>query len=162
MNKLYWAAVAYTVLGLAGGLFFRELTKAKHFSGDTELSVVHTHFLALSTMIFLTLILFEKACALSSRRGFTAFCWTYNAGLAWTGAMMTVIGTRQVYGHKTGDALASVAGIGHITITIAFTLLFRLLYEAAVRTQPRSAIGRRVVRLKIRTTPADLPTGSLL
>ncbi|MGH8882555.1 MAG: DUF2871 family protein, partial [Stackebrandtia sp.] len=31
------------VLGLAGGLFYREFTHADDFHGDTQLSIVHTH-----------------------------------------------------------------------------------------------------------------------
>lgn len=45
MKKLYYSAVIYTVLGLLAGLFYRELTKAQDFTGDTQLSVLHTHLL---------------------------------------------------------------------------------------------------------------------
>lgn len=47
MIRLYYSAALYTVLGLAAGLYYRELTKAQDFVGDTQLSVVHTHLLAL-------------------------------------------------------------------------------------------------------------------
>ena len=47
MRRLFNAAFLYTILGLAGGLFYRELTHINRFTGDTQLAVVHTHFLVL-------------------------------------------------------------------------------------------------------------------
>jgi hypothetical protein len=133
MRILFWSAAAYTLLGLAGGLYFRTITKSKEFTGDTELAVVHTHFLVLGMLMFLLLMLFEKAFALSAQRGFTAFVAVYHVGVLWTVGAMLVIGTRQVYGHDPGDAIGGIAGMGHIIITVALVQFFALLYRAAVR-----------------------------
>jgi len=46
MRKLYYAALTHLVLGPAAGLFYREDTKVRTFTGDTQLSVMHTHRLA--------------------------------------------------------------------------------------------------------------------
>lgn len=125
MKKLFWAAAGYAALGLAGGLYFRELTKAKDFTGDTELAVVHTHLLALGMLVFLLLIPLERVMSLSAnRRLFAAFFWTYNAGLVITAGAMTAIGTRTVLGRSNGAALAGIAGLGHILLTVAFVLFF--------------------------------------
>ena len=69
MIRLYYSAALYTVLGLVAGLYYRELTKAQDFVGDTQLSVVHTHLLALGMLFFLVMLALEKAFTLSDSRG---------------------------------------------------------------------------------------------
>lgn len=124
MKKLFWAATVYTVLGLAGGLYFRELTKAHNFTGDTELAVVHTHLLTLGTIVFVLLLALERSLQLTTQRKlFAAFFWVYNVGLVITVALMTVIGSRTVLGLSHGPALSGIAGLGHILLTVAFALL---------------------------------------
>ncbi len=47
LRKLYYAAHTYMILGLVSGLAYREITKINHFTGDTQLGLLHTHLLAL-------------------------------------------------------------------------------------------------------------------
>lgn len=124
MKKLYYAAAAYMVLGLAGGLFYREFTKANDFSGDTELAVVHTHLLVLGMTVFLILIVLEATVGLTGSRLFPWFFWIYNAGLVVTVGLMAVIGSMTVLGQPVGAALAGIAGLGHILLTVALVLFF--------------------------------------
>ncbi|WP_433214011.1 DUF2871 domain-containing protein [Microtetraspora malaysiensis] len=124
MKKLYYAALVYMVLGLAGGLYYRDLTKMKNFTGETQLSVVHTHFLVLGMVFFLIMILFERVFTLSESRAFTWFFWVYNTGLVMTATIMTVHGTMTVLGKETGAAIAGIAGMGHILLTVALVLFF--------------------------------------
>ena len=42
MRRVLYAFLIYTVLGLLSGFYYRELTLAHHFTGDTQLVVVHT------------------------------------------------------------------------------------------------------------------------
>ena len=145
MKRLFWAATVYTVLGLAGGLYFRELTKSHEFSGHTELAVVHTHLLTLGTLAMLLILVLERVFGLSNRRRlFGAFFWVYNLGLLLTATMMTIIGTRTVLGLSNGPALAGPAGMGHILLTVAFALLLIM-------------IGRRVHELSDRDSGAADP-----
>lgn len=67
MKALYRAAIFYLVLGLVAGLFYREFTKLQDFpEGEyTQLSVAHTHLLALGFMLFLIFLALEKVFALS-------------------------------------------------------------------------------------------------
>lgn len=127
MKKLYYAAHTYMIVGLVGGLYYRELTKAKHFTGDSQLGLVHTHVLALGMLFFLIVLALEKLFTLSAEKLFNAFFWTYNAGLVITVTMMTVRGTRTVLGHETPEPAAVIAGIGHITLTVGLIFFFILL-----------------------------------
>ncbi len=120
MTKLSYAALVSTVLGLAAGLYYRELTKAHEFTGSTQLSVVHTHLLTLGTLFFLLALLLEQAFGLSRSRLFGWFFWIYSAGLTLTVAMLTLRGTLTVLGgQEAGAAIAGIAGLGHILLTVA-------------------------------------------
>jgi len=69
MSKLFYAAFAYLVLGVASGLFYREFTKANDFTDAqfTQLSVVHTHLLVLGFMVLLIVLILEAVRALSEQ-----------------------------------------------------------------------------------------------
>ena len=102
MRKIYVAAHVYMILGLISGLYYRELTKAKDFTGDSQLGVVHTHILALGMLFFLIVLALEKLFTLTDGKLFTAFFWVYNAG----------------------PALDGLSGLGHITITLGLIFFF--------------------------------------
>ncbi|MFG2683121.1 DUF2871 domain-containing protein [Streptomyces sp. NPDC048392] len=106
MKKLYYSAVLYTALGLAAGLYYRELTKANDFTGPTQLAVVHTHLLVLGTLVFLIAIALEKTLHLTRGRFFSTFVWTYHAGLLLTTGLMTVHGTLTVLGKEGSPPFA--------------------------------------------------------
>ncbi|MEV1173002.1 DUF2871 domain-containing protein [Nonomuraea sp. NPDC049784] len=124
MRKILNAAHIYMILGVVSGLYYREITKLTDFTGDTQLGVVHTHILALGMLFFLIVLALEKLFALTSIRLFGWFFWIYNAGLAVTVAMMILHGTLTVLGHPSGEAIAMIAGLGHILLTVGLILLF--------------------------------------
>ncbi|GAA3227752.1 DUF2871 domain-containing protein [Nonomuraea helvata] len=124
MRKILNFAHFYMILGVVSGFYYREITKLNDFTGDTQLSVVHTHLLALGMLFFLLVLALEKLFALTSSRLFGWFFWIYNAGLALTVAMMTLHGTLTVLGHGSNEAIALAAGLGHILLTVGLILLF--------------------------------------
>ncbi|TDO67185.1 uncharacterized protein DUF2871 [Kribbella sp. VKM Ac-2571] len=124
MRKIYVAAHVYMILGLVSGLFYREFTKLNDFTGDSQLSVVHTHILALGMLFFLIVLALEKLFTLTAGKLFTAFFWVYNAGLALTIGLMIVRGSMTVLGHEPGAALDGISGLGHITITLGLIFFF--------------------------------------
>jgi hypothetical protein len=134
MKQLYYASALYTVLGLLGGMFYREYTKGRHFdtgAHHTELAVVHTHLLSLGTTFLLIVLALEKTLQLSRSKLYPWFFWVYNVGVLWASAFMMVIGMRQVQGHgDDSPALDGIAGLGHIVLTIGFVLFFIVLYPA--------------------------------
>lgn len=60
MKRLMNASIVYAILGLMGGVFYREFTKMNGFTGFTTLSVVHSHYLMLEMVLFLLLVVVEK------------------------------------------------------------------------------------------------------
>jgi hypothetical protein len=131
---LYRLAAAWTVLGLVGGLGYREITKAKNFDGYTQLAVVHTHALVLGLLVSLLLLVLDRVFDLSASRWFRPGVWVYNAGVLLTVVMQTVIGIRTVNGHADDSAaLAGISGTGHMVLTVGLVLIF-LALGRAVRT----------------------------
>ncbi|WP_027945634.1 DUF2871 domain-containing protein [Amycolatopsis taiwanensis] len=124
MRKILITGHIYMILGVAGGLYYREITKMNDFTGDTQLSVVHTHLLTLGMLFFLVVLALEKLFDLTSHRLFGWFFWVYNVGLAITVGMLILHGTLTVLGRESSEAIAGIAGLGHILLTAGLILLF--------------------------------------
>ncbi|MFW6598884.1 DUF2871 domain-containing protein [Propionibacteriaceae bacterium Y2011] len=134
MKKTVFALTAlWTALGLAGGLAYREITKAAEFTGSTQLAVVHTHLLTLGTIIGFVLLVLEQVFRLSRyRRTMVAGLITWNLGLVITSTMMAFHGVQQIDGVASTPMTAGISGLGHMLLTTGFVLFF-------------VALGRRVV-----------------
>lgn len=137
MRKLYFAALAYMILGLASGLFYREFNKAHDFTGSSQLSVMHTHLLALGMLFFLVMMALESQFGFMRLPQAIGFYWVYNAGLVLTIAMMAVHGVRTVLDKPDSPALDGISGMGHILLTVALVLLFIALFK----TRPGERVG---------------------
>ncbi|MGX8834689.1 DUF2871 domain-containing protein [Amedibacillus sp. YH-ame6] len=131
MNKLYKLSAFYAVLGMAGGVFFREFTKLQGFDGVTSLGVVHTHAFMLGMMFFLVVLILEKLFALSTQKNFLRFLYIYNIGLLIAIVMLFARGIPQVLNitlaSRMNSAISGIAGIGHILICIGLFYFFKIL-----------------------------------
>ena len=119
MRRYGTTAVVYTVLALAGGVFYREFTKFQDFAGKTTLSVIHTHYFLLGMVLFLLLALLERSFSFTTptvRRSMVV----YHIGLNLTVGMLVVRGVLQVLGTELSSGLeasiSGVAGIGHLLL----------------------------------------------
>ena len=116
MKKNANAAIVYSFLALAGGVFYREFTKFNGFGGATSLGFVHPHYLMLGVFFFLALIVFDKLFNVSQRLG--KLLVGYQVGLNLSVIMMLVRGVLQVLGTPLSSganaAISGIAGIGHI------------------------------------------------
>lgn len=124
MKRLYYSAFTYMVLGLASGLYYRELTKAHDFEGVTQLAVAHTHLLALGMIFFLIVMGLEKLFVISEDRSYRWFFWTYNSGLILTVGMLITHGTLTVLDAEGNVVISGLAGLGHMLLTAGLILLF--------------------------------------
>lgn len=129
MKKLLTTALTYCILGLIAGVYYREITKYNNFTGDTQLSVLHTHLLMLGMFMFIIVLLLEKNFHIMQSKKFNIFYYVYNAGLLLTVGLMTFHGTMTVIGKETGAAVAGIAGLGHILLAIGLIALFLTMYE---------------------------------
>lgn len=131
MKKCLNYALAYAVLAMAGGVFFREFTKFNGFEGVTALSKVHTHFFVLGMFMYLIIALFMRDNDFSSDKLYKAFRVVYNVGVPLTGIMLCVRGVFDVLGTElskgTDAAISGIAGIGHILAGAGVVMLIIVL-----------------------------------
>ena len=125
MTKRYAnMAIVYAVIAMVFGVFYREFTKFSDFTGQTRLSVMHTHYFLLGMIFFLVLMLAEKVFAFSDRNA-GRFLIVYHVGLNVTGLLMR--GLTQVWGTELSRGLdasiSGIAGIGHILTGVSIILL---------------------------------------
>ncbi|WP_195575734.1 DUF2871 domain-containing protein [Paenibacillus sp. 1001270B_150601_E10] len=130
MKRLLHTSMFYTIIGLIGGVFYREYTKMMDFEGSTQLGLVHTHFLMLGMFMFFIILLMEKQFQIMRHKWFNAFYICYNIGLLITGGMLTTHGIMTVQGKTTGPAISGIAGLGHIFLGIGIAILFVILYKS--------------------------------
>ena len=127
MKRLMNASIVYGVLGLIGGVFYREFIKLKGFSTYTSLSVVHTHYFMLGMMFFLILALLEMNLHFMNDRT-KRYVFFYHLGLNLTVIMLMIRGVIQVvYLNSLTTALnvviAGIAGIGHLILGISLIMI---------------------------------------
>ncbi len=119
-------ALAYAVTAMACGVFYREFTKFSHFTGQTRLAVLHTHYFLLGMFFFLVLMLAEKAFSFSGQNTGRVLA-VYQAGLNITGLGFLMRGLTQVLGTPLSRAMdasvSGIAGIGHILMGVCMILL---------------------------------------
>ena len=92
MKRYMNCALLYSVLAMAGGVFYREFTKLNAFTGETTLSVVHTHYFLLGMVVFLLLLLLEKNFSFTGS-GTGKVLAVYHTGLNLTALMFVVRGS---------------------------------------------------------------------
>ncbi|MDV8147576.1 DUF2871 domain-containing protein [Arthrobacter sp. B10-11] len=157
MKKLFHASFAYALAGVLSGLYYREFTKANGFTGESQLGLVHTHWLVLGFIVLLLVLMLERSFGMSAAapRLSAWFFWIWNAGVVVTGGMMLVKGTLVVAGAGSGagfKALAGIAGTGHMLLTAGLVLLF-LALRKALAAAPQAAAS-------LPAAPGPLPAGT--
>ena len=135
MKTAYKIAATYLVFGLIAGLFTHEATYWTNFTGQTVLSLVHTHAFVLGTAVFVLLPLFMKSFHIEAQKSFGKFKWTYNIGLIMTLGFMTARGVTQLFSLPISSfmdhMIGGLAGIGHIILTIGLAFLFHAFIKSA-------------------------------
>ena len=133
MRKFVNLSLAYALLGLASGVFFREFGKFNQLE-DSGLGIVHGHLLGLGGLFFLLVLILDKLFSLSGTAAFRLFFATYNIGLPITILMMFargILGDLKVELGKGLDAsISGMAGIGHILVAIGL-----IAFLVALRTR---------------------------
>ena len=119
-------ALIYAVVAMVFGVFYREFTKFNDFSGQTRLSVLHTHYFMLGMFFFLILMLMEKVFSFSGESTVKILI-VYQVGLNITGLGFLLRGLMQVWGEQLSKgmdaSISGIAGIGHILTGVCIVLL---------------------------------------
>lgn len=141
-KKLFGAATIWTVVGLVGGLFYREFTKFNEFDTVdqfTQLATVHVHSLVLGTVFMLVALLLERTFSLSEgSKRMKLFFFHWNLGLGVTVGMQLVKGSLQALGNPAANhaAIAGMSGLGHIILTLGFIFLLLAIKPTLKESRP--------------------------
>ena len=126
MKKYANSALFYAIAAMVFGVFYREFTKFMGFTGETALSVMHTHYFMLGMVMFLLMLLLDKQFAFTNGKTGRVLL-VYHAGLNLTGVMFLIRGVTQVLGTPLSSgmnaAISGMAGIGHILLGVSMVLL---------------------------------------
>ena len=133
MKKYYYISFTYLILGLIAGVFYRELTRASNFTGETVLRGVHTHILVLGFVFFLIVLLLEKNFELSKLKSIKAWLITYQVAFVAVIATMVVRGVAEVKGFEVAG-LSHMAGVSHTLLGIAL-IWFMVLLGKAIKVE---------------------------
>ena len=133
MKKCYYISFIYLILGLIAGVFYRELTRASNFTGETVLRGVHTHILVLGFVFFLVVLLLEKNFELSKLKSIKAWLITYQVAFVAVIATMVVRGVAEVKGFDVAG-LSHMAGVSHTLLGIAL-IWFMVLLGKAIKVE---------------------------
>lgn len=135
MKKYLNLSMGYAIAAMVGGVFYREFTKLRGFTGVTALGRVHTHLFLLGMLLFLVVALYAAHNDLTSIKTFRVFLWIYNIGVPLTAVMMLVRGVFPVLGTPLSAAasasISGIAGIGHILTGVGMILLLLSLKKIA-------------------------------
>ncbi len=127
-------ALVYAIIAMVFGVFYREFTKFNHFDGQTNLSVMHTHYFLLGMFFFLMLLMLEKSFSFSDG-GVGKILIVYQIGLNITGIGFLMRGLTQVQGNELSKgmdaSISGIAGIGHILTGICIILLLLKIRKRA-------------------------------
>lgn len=120
MKRLMNASIVYGVLGLVGGVFYREFTKLNGFTVFTTLSVVYTHYLMLGMAFFLMFVLLENNFHFIDNK-VRKYLLFYHIGLNLTAVMLVIRGVVQVLSLNVSSAV--LFGIAHLILGISMVLV---------------------------------------
>lgn len=134
MKRYANTALIYAILAMVGGVFYREFTKFNAFTGQTALSVVHTHYFLLGMVVFLLLVVLEKVLSFTGTKTGRVLL-VYHIGLNLMVLMLLVRGVAQVLALPLSSgmdaAISGMAGIGHILLGVSLVLLLLQIKRAA-------------------------------
>lgn len=129
-------ALIYAIIALIFGVFYREFTKFNHFTGQTNLSVMHTHYFLLGMFFFLILMLVEKNFHFSDQKHTGKLILIYQVGLNITGFGFLMRGLTQVWETNLSNgvdaSISGIAGIGHLLMGVSMILLLIKIKKKAV------------------------------
>ena len=128
-DNLFNMAITYGVMGLCGGVFYREFTKYYAYTDATHLGKLHVHTLVLGTVVTTLFYLLLKNSDKEKLKKLKKPLNIYNTGIVFTVANMMLIGISEVVSEGTPvvskAAMEVVSGIGHIILGVG--LIYTLI-----------------------------------
>lgn len=128
MKKMMNRAFGFTMAGIFAGAFYREFTKFLGYTGETTMSVMHTHLFALGAIFSFILLLLTKTFDLSDYKNLERDYNLYTLSVIGVVLMMFARGVLPVLDIEVTRAIdmsiSGISGVIHIGITIVMFMLF--------------------------------------
>lgn len=132
-KSLLATSFTFLIMGLIAGAFYREFTKYMDFEGETYMSIVHTHTLALGFLTILVIYLLFRNYDIEKISVVKKPYLIYLTGLILTLISMELIGIYEVTsnGEKIVKqaALSGISGLGHIILTAGIVWTFAKIFK---------------------------------
>ncbi len=127
--------IAFTnlIMGLAGGVFYREFTKFYNFTEPNHLGKIHVHTLVLGFIVMLLIYTFVKQFEDEFNMKLKKPIYVFELGIVFTVINMMVIGIYEVVsqGQETisRPAIDGMSGIGHIILAVGLVWTIVSIYN---------------------------------
>ena len=134
-SRINLLGLAFTnlIMGLVGGVFYREFTKFYKFTDTTHLGKIHVHLLVLGFAFMLILYLLTSKMSENQIKELKRPIYITEAGLVFTIVNMLVIGVYEVVGMGENtiniSAINGISGLGHITLAIGLVWTITKLFN---------------------------------
>lgn len=142
VKKYVNLGIVYAIAAMVFGVFYREFTKALAFTGQTNLSFMHTHYFVLGMFFFLILALMQKNFGFTDKR-VNLFVILYQVGLNITGIGFLARGLVQILvtdlSKGLNAAISGVSGIGHIVMSVGLIFILIKIKKCADENKAEKA-----------------------
>lgn len=133
-NNLFANSITLLIMGLIGGVFYREFTKFYAFTDASHLGKVHVHTLVLGFVVSLLMYLLAKD--MKDVQTLKKPYEIYLTGLVFTIANMVVIGIYEVVREGSDvivrAAIDGTSGIGHIVLAVGIVWMLVRSYNLKI------------------------------
>lgn len=127
-------SVSFLLLGLSGGVFYREFVKFYNWQSITSLSLVHVHLLTLGFLALLILYALVQVLDINLK-AIQKPTILYIIGLAWVAVTFMIKGIYVITSQRvelfSNAAFSGISGLGHITIAVGLVWTMICIIDGA-------------------------------
>lgn len=126
----------FLIMGLIGGVFYREFTKFYNYQAENHLSKLHVHVLVLGFLLMMLVYMVSKKYDVKRILGLKKPIYVFVSGFAFTVINMALFGIYEVVSQGkdivSKPAIEGLSGIGHIVLAmgLVWTLVKIFQYES--------------------------------
>ncbi len=133
LKGIFALSITFLIMGLVGGVFYREFTKYYAFTANNHLSKIHVHTIVLGFIGLFMLYSFMKGLDAPALIKIKKPLRIYISGLTFTIVNMVLLGIYEVVSEGQAiinrAAVDGISGIGHILLGVGIVWTFIKLYS---------------------------------
>lgn len=136
-ENLFLDAITFLIMGLIGGVFYREFTKFYAFNSPSHLGKIHVHIIVLGFIFSILQYLLIKDKIKININSIKKPFYFYAVGLTFSVVNMIVIGIYEVVSKEkeiiSRAVLDGTSGLGHIVLGLGIVWLFIKIYKLKIK-----------------------------